>query len=113
RPRTPRKLPARKRMSLPLSRRDLLKTLAAGSCWAALPGDTTAAPAEAATGWIAGHLTGAEALVEALLHEGTDCVFGIPGAQENELWDAMKARHLPYLLVTHEFSAACMADGYA
>jgi acetolactate synthase-1/2/3 large subunit len=25
----------------------------------------------------------------------------------------MKSRHLPYLLVTHEFSAACMADGYA
>jgi acetolactate synthase-1/2/3 large subunit len=25
----------------------------------------------------------------------------------------MKSRHLPYLLVTHEFSAACMADGSA
>src|SRR5205085_11386617 len=45
--------------------------------------------------------------------EGTCCVFGIPGAQENELWDAMKARCLPYLLVTHEFSAATMADGCA
>src|SRR5262249_14853631 len=44
---------------------------------------------------------------------GTTCVFGIPGAQENELWDEMKSRCLPYLLVTHEFSAACMADGYA
>src|SRR5207248_7892214 len=41
------------------------------------------------------------------------CVFGIPGAQENELWDTMKSKGLGYLLVTHEFSAAAMADGYA
>jgi acetolactate synthase-1/2/3 large subunit len=58
-------------------------------------------------------MTGARALVEALQTEGVACVFGIPGAQENELWDEMKSCHLPYLLVTHEFSAACMADGYA
>src|SRR5207253_7118814 len=62
---------------------------------------------------VSGRLTGARALVETRLAEGTGCVFGIPGAQENELWDEMKSRHLPYLLVTHEFSAACMADGYA
>jgi acetolactate synthase-1/2/3 large subunit len=64
-------------------------------------------------GWVRGRLTGAEAVVETLQKEGADCVFGIPGAQENELWDAMKSRGLGYLLVTHEFSAACMADGYA
>jgi acetolactate synthase-1/2/3 large subunit len=58
-------------------------------------------------------MTGARALVETLIAEGTLCVFGIPGAQENELWDQMKARCLPYLLVTHEFSASCMADGSA
>src|SRR5262249_30519397 len=63
--------------------------------------------------WVTGHLTGARALVETLIAEGTDVVFGIPGAQENELWDEMKSRGLSYLLVTHEFSAACMADGYA
>src|SRR6266702_3353333 len=40
-------------------------------------------------------------------------VFGNPGAQSNELWDCFKAKGLPYLLVTHEFSAAAMADGYA
>lgn len=64
-------------------------------------------------GWVEGKLTGAQAVVETLIQEGTDCVYGIPGAQENELWDAMKSKHLPYLLVTHEFSAATMADGYA
>jgi acetolactate synthase-1/2/3 large subunit len=58
-------------------------------------------------------MTGAEALVETLLQEGTDCIYGIPGAQMNELWDTFKTRHLPYLLVTHEASAAAMADGYA
>ena len=36
-----------------------------------------------------------------------------PRAQENELWDEMKGRGLGYLLVTHEYSAACMADGAA
>ncbi len=64
-------------------------------------------------GWVFGRMTGAEALTEALLTEGVGCVYGIPGAQENELWDTFKDRALPYLLVTHEFSAACMADGYA
>ena len=34
-------------------------------------------------------------------------------AQENELWDSMKSKGLPYLLCTHEFSASAMADGYA
>jgi acetolactate synthase I/II/III large subunit len=64
-------------------------------------------------GWVEGKLTGAQAVVETLIQEGTDCVYGIPGAQENELWDAMKSKGLPYLLVTHEFSAAAMADGCA
>jgi acetolactate synthase-1/2/3 large subunit len=64
-------------------------------------------------GSICGHMTGAQALVETLLMAGVECVYGIPGAQDNELWDTMKTRGLPYLLVTHEFSAACMADGYA
>lgn len=64
-------------------------------------------------GWVFGRMTGAEALVEALITENVGCVYGIPGAQENELWDTFKDKGLPYLLVTHEFSAACMADGYA
>lgn len=98
-------------MDFALTRRDLLKTVAAGACVAVLPEVADAKPQTA--GWVRGKMTGAQALIEALLAEGTSCVFGIPGAQENELWDAMKAKHLPYLLVTHEFSAAAMADGYA
>lgn len=64
-------------------------------------------------GWVIGRLTGAQAIAEALVQEGVGCVYGIPGAQENELWDEFKARGVPYLLVAHEYSAACMADGYA
>lgn len=64
-------------------------------------------------GWVVGKLTGAQAVAEALKAEGCDTVFGIPGAQENELWDEFKARGVPYLLAAHEFAAACMADGYA
>ncbi len=96
------------------SRRDVLK-VAAAQALLALPTGTAAAPIPRRTpaGWVRGQLSGAEALVETLIAEGTVCVFGIPGAQENELWDAMKSRRLGYLLATHEFSAAAMADGYA
>jgi acetolactate synthase-1/2/3 large subunit len=96
----------------PLSRRDLLKTVAVQSL-AALPLSGTATASPPVAGWVTGSMTGAEALVETLLQEGVCCVFGIPGAQNNELWDTMKAKGLGYLLVTHEFSAAAMADGYA
>jgi acetolactate synthase-1/2/3 large subunit len=98
-------------MSPHLSRRSLLKVMAATGV-AALAGPS--APAEASPpGWVAGQMSGARALVLALQGEGTTCVFGIPGAQENELWDEFKACCLPYLLVTNELSAACMADGAA
>jgi acetolactate synthase-1/2/3 large subunit len=102
-------------MAFPISRRDLLKI---GVAQALVPLAAHAVPGAAAEpapepGWVVGKMTGAQALVEALLQEGTECVFGIPGAQENELWDTMKAKGLSYLLVTHEFSAACMADGAA
>src|SRR5260370_40446330 len=93
--------------------RPLLKARAA-QCVARRPAlRPTAEARPAEPGVVSGKMTGARALVETLLAEGTGCVFGIPGAQENELWDEMKSRDLPYLLVTHEFSAACMADGYA
>jgi acetolactate synthase I/II/III large subunit len=106
-------------MSLHLSRRQLLKTMAA-PCVASLAATALPAPAAArirsrgaCAGTVSGFMTGARALVETLISEGAQCVYGIPGAQENELWDTMKSRGLAYLLVTHESSAAAMADGYA
>src|SRR5581483_3354751 len=105
-------------MDIPISRRGVLQAMAvAPGLIPLLPVQAAAGPlrarAKAEDGWIAGKLTGAEAVVAALQQQGTGVVFGIPGAQENELWDAFKNKGLPYLLVTHEFSAACMADGYA
>src|SRR5579859_2209547 len=94
-----------------LSRRSLLKALAFTGVAAVSSGGPTVEAAPA--GWVSGLKSGARALVETLQAEGTQCVFGIPGAQGNELWDELKSRCLPYLLVTHEASAACMADGAA
>jgi acetolactate synthase I/II/III large subunit len=103
-------------MSNQFSRRDVLKLTAASGLATSLG----AQPAQAAqrlfgnhAGWITGKMTGAAALTEALRQEGCNIVFGIPGAQENELWDTFKSLQLPYHLVTHEFSAAAAADGFA
>ncbi|MBY0458811.1 MAG: twin-arginine translocation signal domain-containing protein, partial [Gemmataceae bacterium] len=104
-------------MDFAFSRRGLLQgTAAVGGALAASA--ATAGPvqelrANRHPGWVFGRMTGAEALCAALQAEGVGCVYGIPGAQENELWDTFKEKGVPYLLVTHEFSAACMADAYA
>jgi acetolactate synthase I/II/III large subunit len=100
-------------MNHSLNRRDVLKAITAAGVLAVLPRMSAEASGEAPGGWITGKMSGAEALVAALQLEGTDVVFGIPGAQDNELWDTMKSKCLSYLLVTHEFSASTMADGYA
>ena len=60
-----------------------------------------------------GRMTGAQAAVAALQSHGVRCVFGVPGAQNNELWDCMKSQQLPYFLVTNEYSASIMADASA
>ena len=97
-----------------LDRRTLLHGAAvAGGLLLSSAAPVRAGQARREPGWIVGKMTGAMAVVETLMQEGCDCVYGIPGAQENELWDAMKTKGLPYLLCTHEFSASTMADGYA
>lgn len=102
-------------MDLRFTRRQMLQTALVPCLTALQPASVAEAGplSHPAPGWVTGKLTGAQALVDTLLAEGVECVYGIPGAQENELWDTFKARGLGYLLVTHEFSAACMADGYA
>src|SRR5207245_1492688 len=68
----------RSSMKNSLSRRDLLKVLAAQGI-AVLPGGGADAGLGRPTpGWITGRMTGAQALTEALLLEGVCCVFGIP-----------------------------------
>ena len=58
--------------------------------------------------------TGAEVVIEALIKEKVDTVFGYPGGAMiplyNVLYDVSKLRHI---LVRHEQAAAHAADGYA
>ncbi len=59
-------------------------------------------------------LTGAEIILECLLREGVEIMFGYPGGAILPTYDAMtKYPQLRHVLVRHEQGAAHMADGYA
>jgi acetolactate synthase-1/2/3 large subunit len=101
-------------VDLNLNRREALGVLGTLGALATLPPpDADAARHASGRPGALGRLTGAQAAVAALCLEGVPCVFGVPGAQNNEFWDAMKSAGLPYLLVTNESSASVMADASA
>ncbi len=57
---------------------------------------------------------GGEVLMELLLHEGVEYVFGIPGATEVLFMDALVDRpEIKYMLGLHEVVTLGMAEGYA
>jgi len=56
---------------------------------------------------------GTEILVDALLAEGVEVVFGLPGGAVIPLFDHLYDAPLKFLLVRHEQGAGHMADGYA
>lgn len=60
-------------------------------------------------------VTGAQILWEALLAEGVEVCFGMPGGAILPAYDALAKYKYPlhHVLVTHEQGAAHMADGYA
>jgi thiamine pyrophosphate-dependent acetolactate synthase large subunit-like protein len=59
-------------------------------------------------------IKGGEAVIEALLHEGVEVVFGIPGVHTLEIYDALYRRpQMRHIVARHEQGAAFMADGYA
>jgi thiamine pyrophosphate-dependent acetolactate synthase large subunit-like protein len=61
-----------------------------------------------------GTITGARALVDALLREGIDHVFGIPGTQNLAVIDALRdTPQIRFILTRHEQGAAFMAYGFA
>ncbi|MGC8639098.1 MAG: thiamine pyrophosphate-binding protein [Isosphaeraceae bacterium] len=102
------------------NRREAIGTL--GILGAAAAVSSNAAPARAShvelgryahRQGVTGKMTGAQAAAAALRCEQVRCVFGIPGAQNNEMWDAFKAYGQPYFLVSHEGSASVMADASA
>ncbi len=59
-------------------------------------------------------LSGAEIVMECLLREGVDVIFGYPGGAILPTYDAMtRYPQIHHVLVRHEQGAAHMADGYA
>jgi len=46
-------------------------------------------------------------------HLGADCVFGLPGSQTIDAFQALKGSGLRTIVATHEMAAAFMAGGYA
>ena len=59
-------------------------------------------------------MTGAQALIQSLIREGVEVVFGLPGVQIMEAYNAFYDQPAIRLItVRHEQSAGYMADGYA
>ncbi len=59
-------------------------------------------------------VTGARALIAALVDEGVDTIFGYPGGTVLDIYDALyDCEQINHILVRHEQSAAHAADGYA
>ena len=58
---------------------------------------------------------GAEILVEALIHEGVDSIFGYPGGAVLHIYDELwrSRERITHYLVRHEQGAVHMAEGYA
>jgi acetolactate synthase-1/2/3 large subunit len=59
--------------------------------------------------------TGAQILVDELVNQGVDTVFGYPGGAVLNIYDELykNAHHIKHILTAHEQGAAHAADGYA
>jgi len=58
-------------------------------------------------------LSGAQILIECLVREGADAVFGYPGGVTLPIYDVLYSHPLRHVLVRHEQNAAFAAQGYA
>ncbi len=58
-------------------------------------------------------LTGAQIIIESLIAEGADVIFGYPGGAILPTYDALLDSKLRHVLVRHEQGATHMAEGYA
>ena len=58
--------------------------------------------------------TGAEVIIEALIKEKVDTIFGYPGGAVLPIYDALyDTKNIRHFLTRHEQAAAHAADGYA
>jgi acetolactate synthase-1/2/3 large subunit len=58
-------------------------------------------------------MNGATMLLECLVREGVDVMFGYPGGVTLPFYDALYEHHVRHVLVRHEQNAAFAAEGYA
>ncbi len=58
-------------------------------------------------------LNGAQILIECLKMEGVQCVFGYPGGQIMQVYDALYDSEIRHILTRHEQGAIHAADGFA
>jgi acetolactate synthase-1/2/3 large subunit len=58
-------------------------------------------------------LTGAQIVIESLIAEGVDTIFGYPGGTILPTYDALLDSKIRHILVRHEQGATHMAEGYA
>jgi len=58
-------------------------------------------------------MNGATMLLECLVREGVDCMFGYPGGVTLPFYDALFEHQMRHVLVRHEQNAAFAAEGYA
>lgn len=62
---------------------------------------------------VAEELSGAQALIKALEHEGVDIAFGVPGGAILPAYDPILDSSIRHILARHEQGAGHMASGYA
>ena len=58
-------------------------------------------------------MSGAQILLECLVREKVDCIFGYPGGVTLPFYDALYDHPIRHVLVRHEQNAAFAAEGYA
>ncbi len=58
-------------------------------------------------------MSGAKMLLECLVREGAECIFGFPGGVTLPFYDAMYEHPMRHVLVRHEENACFAAQGYA
>src|SRR4030081_3564879 len=58
-------------------------------------------------------LTGAQIVIESLIAEGVDTIFGYPGGAILPTYDALLDSKIKHVLMRHKQGATHMAEGYA
>ena len=77
---------------------------------ATIPNPPKSSPAAGTVGQL---MSGSKILLECLVQEGVDCIFGYPGGVTLPFYDALYDHPIRHILVRHEQNAAFAAQGFA